>query len=85
MTSVHFCPVYLPSKYRYDADLHHLCLYSDPAGFTGHGTEDNDLEPRNNPPAQARALRDEYRNDPAVDLLAPYRNAESIAAAALGK
>ncbi|PSR77685.1 hypothetical protein BD289DRAFT_343295, partial [Coniella lustricola] len=60
---------------------------TDAGGIKSHGTEDvTGISPANNPPLQARNLLKLWTSGKAPSTtLEPYRNAESIAAAAFGK
>ncbi len=62
---------------------------NDDGDFDSHATEDvQGVDPGNNPPLQARNLANIWKDGRQGDyneLTEPYRNAESLAAAALGK
>ncbi|RMZ85287.1 hypothetical protein DV738_g355, partial [Chaetothyriales sp. CBS 135597] len=61
-------------------------LVADPAGFSAHGTEDvgDEVPPKGNPPSQARNLAKRWQTGKNTQgLVVPFRNAESIGAAAL--
>ncbi|KAI1809591.1 hypothetical protein GGS20DRAFT_595961 [Poronia punctata] len=59
-------------------------IHDDDDNFDFHGTRDiDDLDPQNNPPAQARALKALWRDGKNVEgTVEPYLSAENIAASA---